>query len=379
MSVERYKTHDGYTYRVRVDLGPDPVTRRRRQRKKAGLRTRKEADALEAAWFTDISRGVAVETVNTTFAVYTDYWLYHVARHTVRAMTLRNYTRWAKNYLTPQIGATPIGVLSVQQLQAWVSCMVDGGYAAKTTRCAAGLLREILGYAVNTKTLTANPATLVKLPPLPRVERVTWTEAQVRAFLVSAEGNPYRHAWYLALATGIRRGELLALRWRDYDRVASTLTIRGSLARMPGGLVIGEPKTPGSRRTLALSELCKAALAGQAAQQKRWQLQARDVWEQHDLIFTTHAGHPLDPEQLVRAFHALREKAGLPRLRFHDLRHTNATLLLQLGTNLKVVSERLGHANIQMTANTYSHVSLDWQRQAAETFDTMIKTGTGEG
>jgi integrase len=172
----------------------------------------------------------------------------------------------------------------------------------------------------------------------------------------------------------MRLGELLGLRWRDVDLEAGTLQVRQILVRMPSGLRFGEPKTKRSRRRIALSAGARDALRQHRARQAAERLRLGSVWEDHDLIFANEIGKPLDAGNLLRRdYWRTLAKAGIPWCRFHDLRHTCATLLLQQGVHAKVVSELLGHSSIGMTLDVYSHVIPDMQQHAVSAMDTVLR------
>jgi integrase len=192
--------------------------------------------------------------------------------------------------------------------------------------------------------------------------------------LEAAQGERLDALFVLALSSGMRLGELLGLRWRDVDLDAGTLQVRQILVRMPSGLRFGEPKTKRSRRRISLSAGARDALRHHRARQAAERLRLGPVWEDHDLVFANEIGKPLDAGNLLRRdFWRVLSKAGVPRCRFHDLRHTCATLLLQQGVHAKVVSELLGHSSIGMTLDIYSHVIPDMQQHAVSAMDAVLK------
>jgi len=179
--------------------------------------------------------------------------------------------------------------------------------------------------------------------------------------------------YVLALTTGMRQGELLALRWKDVDLEAASLSVRGTLTRSPDGLTVAEPKTTGSRRHVFLGIIAVDALRRHRVNQTAERLLKSPEWENNDLVFANEVGKPIEASNLRRrSFQPLLEKAGLPRIRFHDLRHSAATLLLTQGIHPKVVSERLGHSKVSITLDLYSHVTPTLQKEAAMALDALI-------
>jgi integrase len=197
---------------------------------------------------------------------------------------------------------------------------------------------------------------------------------QVRRLLVAAKGGPLEALIAVAVSTGLRRGELLALRWRDVDVDAGVLRVVGTLQRdYNRKLVISEPKTPRSRRQVELSGLAVDALRRHRAAQTEMRLLLGDEWEANDLVFPNPFGKPQDGSHLLLGqFVPLLERARLPRIRLHDLRHTAATLLLSRGMHPKIVSEMLGHTTVGITLDLYSHVTPTMQREAARAMDELL-------
>lgn len=382
MTVERHQTKSGNRWTARVDLGPDPLNGKRRQRKKT-FKTAKEAHAREAEWVAAVGRGDAVDGSRRTLNQYMETWLDQEARHRVGPSTFAHYSNWIKGYIAPQLGHILIARLTMEHVRGLKSRLLDGprqdgkpgGYAARTVRSILGLLHNILSDAEKYRAIPRNVADLVSAPRLERPNLTIWTAEQALTFISATTDNPYFAIWLAAMTGGLRRGEVLAMRWKYLNLATGQVTIRESLARQTGkGLKAGETKDR-KTRTVLLPEICLDALRKHATRQKGWFVKARDVWPDTDYVFTTHVGTPLDPEQMVLAFHTARKALGLPHTRFHDLRHLHATLLLQAGTHMKVVSERLGHANIRMTMDTYTHVGTDLQQQAAAAMDTLFGQG----
>jgi integrase len=218
-----------------------------------------------------------------------------------------------------------------------------------------------------------NVAELVDAPRRTFPDVVTWKMEQVATFFAVSDEHYLAALWRLALLTGMRRGELLGLMWEDIDLDRGMLSVRRTLSRGKGGdWVLGQPKTQSGRRAIALPESCVASLRRHRAKQNSQRLRLGEVWQDSGFVFTGQQGQALHVNVLVTHFKSLIRKAGLPDLRFHDLRHTSATLLLAQGVHPKIVQERLGHADISMTLNRYSHVTPDMQRSAADTLDAVF-------
>ncbi|MCJ7425963.1 MAG: site-specific integrase [Dehalococcoidales bacterium] len=194
-------------------------------------------------------------------------------------------------------------------------------------------------------------------------------------FLEATQGTPYYILFYTALYTGMRLGELLGLRWCDIDLDMASLSVVQALYKRSGVCKMVEPKSSGSRRRIALSPSLVLTLRQYRVDQQVQRILIGEPMADSDLVFSHPGGKPLDPGVVSHTFAKVLRKAGLPHIRFHDLRHTHATLLLKAGVHPKIVSERLGHANIGITLDTYSHVLPGLQERAAESFDEMLAPG----
>ncbi len=214
-----------------------------------------------------------------------------------------------------------------------------------------------------------NPTLVVIRPKVKCKEMKTLSDGQVRTLLSYVEGSRFEVLFWIAVTSGLRQGELLGLKWSDVDWINRRLRIQRQLQRLHGGLVFSEPKSAAGRRVIALG----VATIEKLRKHQNLQLVARQVagnsWTENDMIFPSSTGTPMDPSNLYHNFKRLLKEAELPDVRFHDLRHTAATLMLQQGVHPKVVQERLGHSDISMTLNTYSHVLPVMQDDAAEKVD----------
>jgi integrase len=236
------------------------------------------------------------------------------------------------------------------------------------------VLHRALDQAVKWQLLARNPCDAVDAPREAAPETATWNANEARAFLAAAVGHDLVALFTLALHTGMRRGELLGLRWQDVDLDRGALAVRRTMTRGQDGLAFGEPKSAAGRRALALPAPCVDALRSHRVRQLERRLQLGAAWQDTDLIFERGDGTLLHPNTVTYAFQHVAAHAGVPRIRFHDLRHTAATLMLANGEHPKIVQERLGHADISMTLNRYSHVSMDMQRDAADRLAALLAT-----
>ncbi|MFI1702798.1 tyrosine-type recombinase/integrase [Streptomyces griseoruber] len=359
--------------------------------------TRKEALAKLTEKIATSNRGLPVPSAQGSVAAYLTYWLEAVAVHQLRENTHTRYTTCVNRYLIPGLGKKKLAKLTAKDVRTWLNqlrttcqCCARGIDAGRDEpRCCAvgtccskllspltltyihSVLKSALEHAVREEEIPRNVARNVRTgTPRPRrFEPLTADEA--RKFLAATSGHRLQSLFELALHTGLRKGELLGLRWEDLDLDRGTAAVRRTLQRTStGGLTTLPTKTRASERRIALSARCLQSLKHHREQQQREA--AGTAWQHKGHVFTTAQGRPIDPTNLTRAFNTLLSKAGLRRIRFHDLRHSTATLLLEQGVELVVIKELLGHAHIGVTATVYAHVRLRLQRDAIDTLGSAL-------
>jgi integrase len=309
-----------------------------------------------------------------TVATFLQGWLGSVGS-IVRPTTLAYYRMIVDCHLVPRIGGVPLQALTAGQINALYGTLLRegrrdgrGGLSRKSVRNVHMVLRRALADAVRWDRLVRNPADLADPPPARRGDAPTmktWTAAELRRFLAHVEGERLYGAWVVAATTGMRRGEVLALRWRDVDLTLGRLSISQQVTTLGNRPVVSSPKTAKSRRLVALDPATVEALRGHRIAQAQERLLMGPAYRDEDLVFAWPDGRPIHPDLFSQWFDRRLQAAGLPRIRLHDLRHTHATLALAAGIHPKVVSERLGHSTISITLDTYSHVSPGLQEEAA--------------
>ncbi len=336
--------------------------------------TKKDAQRYLNATLRGRDLGVFVEPTRITLDTYLDKWLETAAKQKVSARTHRDYTWMFARYVRPVLGARRLDQVTPLEIQGLYNAMQKRGLSARTIRYTHNTLSSAFKQAIRWRMLSQNPAAAVELPKQTRREMRALSPEEAGSFLRAAAADRWGVFFAFALATGTRPSEALGLQWGDVDFKAGTVVIRRKLERLGGGWTLEETKTAGSRRTIPLPSSVMRALSAHRAQQAEEQLRAGVRYEDHDLVFATLTGQPLDKHNLVhRHFKPILEAAGLPKtLRLYDLRHSCATLLLVAGENAKVVAERLGHAGITLTLDTYAHVLPTMQRQAAERLEAIL-------
>ena len=355
---------------VQVDMPAGPDGKRRR-RGIGGFKTKREARAAEAEALRRIRDGMFVEPSRLTVGAYlTEMWLPSMNSQ-VRGTTLGGYRHNVRAYIVPRLGDIPLQRLTTARVGAFYGELAASGgqhgrpLSPKTVRYVHTTLRRALRDAVADGLVARNVAAQARPPRARPVEMHTWTATQVGIFLASVRDHRLYAAWLLLATLGLRRGELLGLRWQDVDTDAGRIAVRRTLVMVSGKPALAEPKTAKGRRSITLAPDVADALRRHRAQQAAERLAWGAGWTDSGLVVTTEDGRPMHPETFSGMFGRLAARAGLPPIRLHDLRHSTASILLARGVHPKVVSELLGHATIALTLDTYSHVIPSLHEEAA--------------
>jgi len=298
-------------------------------------------------------------------------WLGSI-RESVKGKTLHQYGQIVRDHIAPRLGNIKLKDLRPDQIQALYNEKLDSGISARTVILIHAVLHKALKHALKQGVIGRNPTDAVNRPKFRRKEMLTLSDSQVRTLLLVVKDTRFEALFWIAVSTGLRQGELLGLRWSDLDWQSRRLHVQRQLQRVTGGLEFTEPKSAAGNRVIVLGQEAITKLRKHQNILIQEKQKAEEKWEEHDLIFPSTHGTPLDHRNLYRFFKLFLKGAGLPDVRFHDLRHTAATLMLQQGIHPKVVQERLGHADITLTLNTYSHVLPSMQEEAAEKLDELL-------
>lgn len=316
-------------------------------------------------------RNLPVAPEQMTVQQLLERWLQHCVKVNCTYNTHASYTRLTKKHIIPSIGRIRIEKLSPLDLQGFMNRATDAGnLGARSVNYLHAIVRAALEQALKWGLVIRNVAKLVS-PPSPRRKPVNpFTQEEAIRFLQAVQGDRLAPLFLLAVFTGLRQGELLGLTWDDFK--GGFLSVNRSLQRIDGALRLVDTKTASSLRTLPLPQLAIDALEAHHAAQDREKLWVGSKWRHSQLIFTTKIGTPLDGTNVTKQFRALLEVAGLRRCRFHDLRHTCATLMLSTGVHARTVMEQLGHSQISLTMNTYGHVVPSMSQDAANRMNAIF-------
>lgn len=353
----------------------------RRRETKGGYATRREAQSAMSKVAVAVAEQVHVASSRLTVREYlTREWLPAI-EHTIRRTTYNSYVAHVECHISPALGAVQLQKLSAAQINALYARLARQGrrngkpLTPLTVRHVHAVLHRALKDAVRWGFLARNPADSADPPRISSHRELrTWSAEQLAAFLDSRRDDRFYSLWHTLAMTGLRRGEALGLRWEDVDLEAGRLAVRRSLIPEGNRVAVHEPKTARGRRVVALDPGTVAVLQARAARQLAEQA-AAESWGDTGLVFTNEDGQAHHPWLVSRCFRAAVKEAMLPDIRLHDLRHTHATLALQAGIHPKVVSERLGHATVSITLDTYSHAIPAMQEEAAAKIAGLVFAG----
>ncbi|MFF1872961.1 tyrosine recombinase XerC [Kitasatospora herbaricolor] len=316
-------------------------------------------------------QGIATPTRSAKLSEWLPYWLEHFIQPQRKRTTQAKYETHVRLYLVPLLGSKGLESLSPRDVRTFLAKVTTQASAA-TAKEAHRVLRSALTAACRDELIVRNVAMLVPPPRVTSREVTPWSLDQTLTFLSAGRQDPLYAAFVLAVALGMRRGEIVGLKWSEVDLEKRVLVIREQVQRVRGELYADTTKS-GKRRPVPLPRICVAALRWHRIRQGEIRRTAGEKWEESGYIFTTRTGRPIEPTNLYRSFVRVSESAGVPVIRLHDARHGCATLLVACGVPPRVVMEILGHSQIGLTMNVYTHVAQDTQRLALDNMDRLLK------
>lgn len=357
----------GTSWAVTLDVGTDPATGKRRQKMKRGFKTRRAADLWLGDQLGEAQAGQLREPSRETVGTFFDEWLAAI-RPTVRESTFHGYEWRVRRMIVPRIGAVELRSLDGLTLTGFYGDLLahgnrtGGPLSARSVTHVHKLLHRAFRDAVRWGKLRSNPAAQADPPSPGRREMRAWTADEARTFLDSVENDRLRACWHLALASGLRRGELCGLKWSDLD--GDSLTVARARTAVGYDVTEREPKS-GRTRTVALDPVTVVQLKGHRTRQLVERLAWGEAWTDSGYIFTREDGTPIHPHSLSQFFETRVASTTLPRISLHGTRHTHATLGLAAGISPRVMQERLGHSSVAITLDLYTHPADDQHAEAA--------------
>jgi integrase len=332
---------------------PDGTRKKKRNKDKSVVK----------AWLTEQQQAAkenrAMPDDKMTFEAFTQRFLNDVAKHTLKPKTYSSYEWILNKHVLPDLGKFKLVAIQPFHLQRLYSQKLDDGLSKKTVRHIHATIRRVLNEAVKWGLIYRNPCDAVTPPRIEKIHPEVWTVQEAQQFLEATSEHRWHAIYLIALTTGARRGEILGMEWENIDWNRGTISIVKSITEVNGQAMISSPKTKRASRTVSLPHLVLDAL--------------EPVRQENGFIFQTSAGTPVAPRNLLRHFHSVLDTLDIPRIRFHDLRHTAATILFSQDVHPKKVQELLGHSSIVLTLDTYSHIIPSMHSETAEKMDEVFK------
>ncbi len=367
------------SYSIKISIGKDPTSGKYKYQWVSVKGTKRDAEKCLSELLHQVDNGTFMKPGKTTLAEYLERWLRDYVWPNLAPRTAEGYEHIIRRHLIPGLGNITLIGLKPEHLQRYQSEKLSGGLSTQTVRHHRMALHRALQTAVEWGLLARNPVDAVRPPRVQGVEMQTWDENDIATFLEAARPTPYFALFHTALFTGMRRSELLGLRWCDLDLLLCKAYVTRSLHVLKGGQVlIRQPKTAKGKRMIDLSPLAASVLREHREKQALDRAMLGIPLRDDDLVFSDLEGKPLLPNTVTHAWIKLVRRTGIKPIRLHDARHSHASIMLKQGAHPKVVQERLGHASIQITLDIYSHVTPGLQEAAAARFDQAFITRYNE-
>lgn len=355
----------GNRYYIVVDIGDET----RKQKWISGFRTRKEAEKELPRILNELNDGTYIEPSKQKYKDFIDDWLEN-RKSKISKNTYQTYKYLINAHVKPQLGKFRLDKLNSLAIDNFYTVLEKQGKSSATIKKIHSIIRASLEYALQYQLIKRNPASVVKPPAVKHKDIVVWDETEVIKFLDFVKDEWDYIVYHLALYTGMRKGEILGLKWKDIDFINNKIRVMRSYSKTG----FSEGKTKNSRRVIDIDEDTIEYLIKRKKEVSKDKLKMGPDYNDLDLVICRPTGEPVDVRNVNRRFDKLIERCeGLPRIRFHDMRHTHATLLLKMGVPVKVVAERLGHGSIEMTLNTYAHLLPSMQLEAVQIFSKNMK------
>lgn len=353
------------------------VNGKRLQVRQGNFATKREAQSAYAAAKTATDTGTFVEPSSVRFGPYLRQWLQmKITRDGLRASTVSRYTRIVEKDLVPsRLGSMKITEIRRRDIKDYLAGLDRG---VETLKGIRQVLHGALAAAVDDELISLNPAERVPLPKGTKRELVFWSPEQAGQFLDVASQHRLGDLFVIAMFTGLRRGEIVGLRWDDVNLADRTITVRHTRVVVDGRAVDSRPKTDSGRRTVDLDDATVGALLAWRMHQATERDAAASAWVESGHVFTREDGAPLNPDYVYRLSTKLQTRAGVQHIAFHGLRHEHASLMLAAGVPLLIVSKRLGHSTVAITGDTYSHIIGDAARDAAQRASALVPRNTAQ-
>ncbi|SEP57879.1 AP2-like DNA-binding integrase domain-containing protein [Virgibacillus subterraneus] len=363
----------GSKYSFVIDIGRDPVTKKRRQKRVSGFTSKKKAQTAMNDMIAELNRGSYVEPSTETLNDYLDAWLKHKQKRVAHS-TYLHYKTYIENHIKTALGNTRVFDLKARQVQQFYDSLLEQGHLSeRSIHHIHRILSNALEKGARIGDVQKNVAKAVEPASVRKKEMKHWNMNTLKGFLELTRREPHFIAWYLAAFTGMRQGEILGLKWDCVDWGNKTIFVRRALKRDERKYIIADLKNNASYRSISISDTDVFELRKYFNEQKEQKVKVGKDYDNQNLVVATALGTHLLPSNLGRAFRRCLKQTEVDKIRFHDLRHTHASMLFGLKAHPKIVQERLGHSSIQVTLDTYSHMLPNMQEAVAESLESAFQ------
>ncbi|WP_046175355.1 site-specific integrase [Domibacillus indicus] len=372
----------GETWTYIIDIGKDPLTGKRKQKTKGGFRLKKDAEAAMRKLLSEVDEGDYFRPSDEQFSLFIQKWFYEYYSKRVKDTTAKSREYMMQKHLIDgnPFSNKPISAITTEDIDALYNLKYEEEYSPAYIRKIHNMLNQAFDKAKKWRKIKYNPASEAESPPIRQKEMVIWSFNEIHRFLDVCRGERCYLTFLLALYTGMRRGELLGLKWSDIDFDKQIINVNRQLAYIPlKGYVVTTLKTKKSQRKIPISnEVIKALLISKTEQQE-WKEKLGQAYEDNDFVICTEFGKPRDPSNVLRTMKRVCESAKVTPIRFHDLRHTHASILISSNVDIVRVAKRLGHADPKITLGVYAHLVPDATDDSADIFEEAIKKSVSKG
>jgi integrase len=353
-----------------IDIGNDSITGKRKQKRRRGFASKKAAETALIQLKNESLQGTYIEPTQQKYCDYFNEWLSGKA-HNISSQTLQNYKSYFSKHINSVFGQVPLSKINPLLVQKFITTLREKKLSDSTIKRIFSVVNTSLNNAVKMELIAKNPASVIEKPAVKVKEMKIWDIEEVTNFLQKSKNSPYYIAFLLAITTGMRQGEILGLRWKDVDLDGGVLYVKQTLSH-DGKTFKAGAKSKAGNRTIGIDDYTISALKQHRKIIAQNQLKYGISFQKNDLVICTPKGTPVNPRNLLRAFYNLMDNNHIPKIRFHDLRHTHSSLMLKQGENIKLISERLGHSNVRITLDTYSHVMPNMQKEASNRLSNKL-------